>query len=198
MLLIDRQTLSKLNERVLNKYKKTAFIFALLLAVSGILCLLFPVYAGVALSYLTGILMLVCGFVSLGSAYTFRKSGKIAIFCLILFGIMYVVIGAGVFLSPILGINILSATICFLFLLAGLCRLSAAFKNSLMVGRYWCMLIGFLDLVIAFIWMGASEETTWMLTSIFIGLEMISNSCTYFILCNCFESLIKKTSHRQA
>lgn len=194
MLLIDRNTLNGLNEKILEKYKKTAFSLALLLLVCGILCLFFPFYAGVALSYLTGVLLVACGIFSLTSIYTFRKSGKLAIFCLIIFGLIYSVMGVAVFLSPLVGMNILSATICFLFLLAGICRLSAAFKNAIMVGRYWCMLIGFLDLVIAFIWLGANEDTTFVLTSVFIGLEMISSSFTYFILYNKFWHLLKRSA----
>lgn len=193
MLLIDRQTLSKLNQQVLKKYKRSSFILALLLTLCGILCLLFPIYAGVALSFLTGLLLIVCGIFTLICAFNFRKSGMLAIFCMIIFGIIYAGMGIGVFLSPVLGINILSATICFLFLLAGISRLSAAFRNPQMIGRLWCLVIGVFDLVIAFLWIGASETTTYLLTSIFIGLEMISSACIYFALCHGFEKVKKLT-----
>lgn len=197
MLLIDRKTLGALNDSVLRKYKRTAFSLALLLTVCGMLCLLFPIAAGVALSYFTGALLVACGIYSLICAYTFRKSGKIAIFCLIIFGIIYAVMGVCVFMSPILGMNILSATICFLFLLAGLSRLSAAFRKPAIVGRYWCMLIGLLDLIIAFVWMGASEDTTYILASLLIGMEMISSACIYFTLCKSVEQRLEKTTERQ-
>lgn len=197
MLLIDRKSLSRLNQRVLIKYKRSAFSFALMLSVCGILCLLFPIYAGVVLSYLTGILLTLCGFYSLICAFIFRKNGKGAIFSLITFSIIYIVMGVSVLLSPMLGINILSVIICFLFLLAGFSRISAAFRNPNMVGRYWCMFIGVLDLIIAFIWMNANEDITYFLTSLFIGLEMISSACIYFTLSNDFEHLMKKTSKDQ-
>ncbi|HBZ7669878.1 TPA: DUF308 domain-containing protein [Klebsiella variicola subsp. variicola] len=150
MLLIDRQTIGKLNQQALNKYKKSAVTLAILLTLCGILCLLFPIYAGVALSFLTGVLLVVCGIFTLICAYNFRKSGMLAIFCMVIFGIIYTGMGVGIFLSPILGINILSATICFLFLFAGISRISTAFKNPQMIGRMWCLLIGVLDLVIVF------------------------------------------------
>lgn len=196
MLIIDRKALSNLNARILLNYKKTAFSLAILLAICGILCVLFPIYAGVALSYLTGVLLMMCGVYSLGSAYTFRRGHKLAIFCLLIFGIIYFAMGIGVFLSPLLGMNILSATLCFLFLLAGISRLSAAFRNPTMVGRYWCMLIGFLDLLIAFFWMSASEYTTSILASVFIGLEMLSSACIYFTLCRAVERLPPRLNHQ--
>ncbi len=192
MLLIDRKILSSLNQRVLVKYKRSAFSFALILSLCGVLCLIFPVYAGVVLSYLTGFLLTLCGFYSLTCAFTFRKNGKIAIFSLIIFSIIYIIMGVSVLLSPMLGINILSMIICFLFLLAGFSRISAAFRNPNMVGRYWCMFIGILDLIIAFIWIGANEDTTYYLVSIFIGLEMTSSAYIYFTLSNYFEGIMKK------
>lgn len=192
MLLIDRKILSSLNQRVLVKYKRSAFSFALILSLCGVLCLIFPVYAGVVLSYLTGFLLTLCGFYSLTCAFTFRKNGKIAIFSLIIFSIIYIIMGVSVLLSPMLGINILSMIICFLFLLASFSRISAAFRNPSMVGRYWCMFIGILDLIIAFIWIGANEDTTYYLVSIFIGLEMTSSAYIYFTLSNYFEGIMKK------
>lgn len=192
MLLIDRKILSSLNQRVLVKYKRSAFSFALILSLCGVLCLIFPVYAGVVLSYLTGFLLTLCGFYSLTCAFTFRKNGKIAIFSLIIFSIIYIIMGASVLLTPMLGINILSMIICFLFLLAGFSRISAAFRNPSMVGRYWCMFIGILDLIIALIWIGANEDTTYYLVSIFIGLEMTSSAYIYFTLSNYFEGIMKK------
>lgn len=192
MLLIDRKILSSLNQRVLVKYKRSAFSFALILSLCGVLCLIFPVYAGVVLSYLTGILLTLCGFYSLTCAFTFKKNGKVAIFSLIIFSIIYIIMGVSVLLSPMLGINILSMIICFLFLLAGFSRISATFRNPSMVGRYWCMFIGILDLIIAFIWIGANEDTTYYLVSIFIGLEMTSSAYIYFTLSNYFEGIMKK------
>jgi len=197
MLLIDRNLISKLNHRVLANYKRSAFSLALMLSVCGILCLFFPIYAGMVLSYLTGVLLTFCGIYSLVCAYNFKKIGKGATLSLIIFGVIYAVMGMGVFLSPMLGMNILSIFICFLFILAGVSRLSAAIKSAHMVGRYWCMFIGILDLIIAFLWMSANQDTTYILVSVFIGLEMIFSACIYFTLSNKIEHLKKKTSDVQ-
>lgn len=184
MLLIDHHSLKKLPSQALRKYRRSAFCLTLLLAVCGLLCLLFPLSAGVALSYAAGILLIICGIYTLMLSCTFKKNGKITVFFMIVLGIAYSGIGVCVFLTPVLGINILSAAICFLFLLAGISRTSAALKNPLMIGRYLCLFIGLMDLVIAIIWIGANEYTTYTLVSIFIGLELITHSCIYFTLNN--------------
>lgn len=193
MLLIDRNSLIALNKKTLDKYKKTTFSIALLLCACGFLCLLSPIYAGVALSYLTGILLTICGIYSILCAYTFRSSGKTTIFYSLTLGVIYVVMGVGVFMSPLIGIKILSLTICFLFMLAGISRLSVVFRKPTMIGHYLYLLIGITDLVIAFFWVNENESTTYILTSVFIGLKMISSSCAYFMLRNIFGQRLKKT-----
>lgn len=190
MLLIDRYTIAKLNSKNLKKYKCFTLFLTLLLTICGFLCLCFPFRAGVALSYLTGVVLLFCGMYTFLFSCTFKKTSKFAMFLTVILGIVYAGLGICVFLSPILGINILSATICFFFLLAGISRISASLKNPKMIGYFWCLLIGLMDLVIAFIWIGSSEKTLYMLTSVFFGLEMITYACAYFTLCKNFDKSI--------
>jgi uncharacterized membrane protein HdeD (DUF308 family) len=67
-------------------------------------------------------------------------------------------------------------------LLGGLSRLTTAFNNSEMIGRYWCIFIGILDFAIAFIWLSAGENTSYLLTVMLIGLEMVLTSWFFFML----------------
>ncbi|MFT2796340.1 DUF308 domain-containing protein [Serratia sp. N21D137] len=181
MVYIDSDTINKLSLRILSKYKKTVLFLAVLFLLCGTLCLLIPVYSGIALSYLIGSLFVISGIYSFVSAFAFIKNTS-SFFSLLLFGIIYVFLGVSFLSSPMIGMNILSMLICILFLLGGLSRLTTAFNNSEMIGRYWCIFIGILDFAIAFLWLSAGENTSYLLTVMLIGLEMVLTSWFFFML----------------
>ncbi|MBC3380871.1 DUF308 domain-containing protein [Serratia fonticola] len=181
MVYIDSDSINKLSLMVLSKYKKIALFLAVLLLLCGTLCLLIPVYSGIALSYLIGSLFIISGIYSFVSVFAFRKNTS-SFFSLFLFGIIYISLGVSFLSSPMVGMNILSMLICILFLLGGMSRLTTAFKNSEMIGRYWCIFIGLLDFAIALLWLSAGEYTSYMLTVMLIGLEMVLTSWFFFIL----------------
>ncbi|MFV8980745.1 DUF308 domain-containing protein [Serratia fonticola] len=181
MVYIDSDTINKLSLRILSKYKKTVLFLAVLFLLCGTLCLLIPVYSGIALSYLIGSLFVISGIYSFVSAFAFIKNTS-SFFSLLLFGIIYAFLGVSFLSSPMIGMNILSMLICILFLLGGLSRLTTAFNNSEMIGRYWCIFIGILDFAIAFLWLSAGENTSYLLTVMLIGLEMVLTSWFFFML----------------
>jgi uncharacterized membrane protein HdeD (DUF308 family) len=181
MVYIDSDRINRLSLQVMSKYKKIVLFLAVLLLLCGTLCLLVPVYSGIALSYLLGSLFVISGIYSFVSALAFRKNTS-SFFSLCLFCIIYVFLGVSFLSSPMVGMNILSMLICILFLLGGLSRLTTAFNNSEMIGRYWCIFIGILDFAIAFIWLSAGENTSYLLTVMLIGLEMVLTSWFFFIL----------------
>ncbi len=116
MVYIDSDTINKLSLRALSKYKKMVLFLAVLLLLCGTLCLLVPVYSGIALSYLLGSLFVISGVYSFVSALAFRKNTS-SFFSLCLFCIIYIFLGISFLSSPMVGMNILSMLICILFLL---------------------------------------------------------------------------------
>lgn len=74
MVYIDSDTINKLSLRILSKYKKIALFLAILFLLCGTLCLLIPIYSGIALSYLIGSLFVISGIYSFVSAFAFRKN----------------------------------------------------------------------------------------------------------------------------
>lgn len=184
MLAIDLKSVGDVSVKQLKKYRKSLIFIAWLQTICGLFFLAFPIYAGIALSFLTGTIFLICGILTLVFLFYSRNISidKIGMFCIFIMGFIYISMGVGIFLRPILGINIISTLICFLFLLAGISRLMASAKNNKVKNRFWCIFVGVIDLIIAFLWIIANEATTYMLTTFFIGLEMIFSSSVYFKL----------------
>ncbi|WP_052952485.1 DUF308 domain-containing protein [Enterobacter hormaechei] len=193
MLAIDLKSVGNVNVKQLKKHRKKLIFIAWLQTICGLLCLAFPIYSGIAISFLTGAIFLVFGIVTLIFLFNFRdiRIDKIGIFCIFIMGFIYISMGIGIFMRPILGINIISTLICFLFLLAGISRIMAVAKNNKIKNRFWCIVVGIIDLIIASLWIIANEATTYMLTTFFIGLEMIFSASIYYKLIIDFKKIKK-------
>lgn len=194
MILIDRDMIHKLGGDLFSRYRKSTFVMAAILSICGVLCLVFPAYSVLPLSYITGIFFIGCGLVLFINAWVFRSSGKATLFSLISFGIVYLLMGGNIFLAPLMGINTLSFIICILFMFAGLSRITAVFKRQKLIARFWLAVIGLMDIGIAFLWLSANANTTYMMTSMFIGLEMIASAGVFFTLSYGFGELKNATA----
>lgn len=73
MFVFNQRSLRAFNEKTLVHYKKHATIMAVLMLICGICCLIYPIAAGVYLSYATGFMFLVCGFYSIYSLFSSSK-----------------------------------------------------------------------------------------------------------------------------
>lgn len=184
MLLIDSANSHNINLSLLAKYRKTTLVMTILLFICSISCLLFPLYAGLALGNITGIIFIVCGIYTFISLFSVKKRPIFAVLSLVIFSLIYLLMGYGILINPIFGVNTLSLLFCFLFILGGLCRITSGVKDRHMTGRYWCIFIGLLDLAIAFIWLSASENANFIITTIVIGLELLF--CAWFSLITTF------------
>lgn len=173
MINLNSNALEYLTLHKAQKYKKTTLAMAIILIICSVFCLVLPLYAGVVLSFIAGLLFMICGCCSLFGFFVFIKESRNSALSLLLFGILYLVMGYSFVQSPLVGMNIMSWMIGFLFIVGGVSRLGTAFKNKEMRGRCWFILIGCLDLMLAFIWLSANEYVSFIITTTLIGLEML-------------------------
>ncbi|MGY8619530.1 DUF308 domain-containing protein [Pantoea agglomerans] len=183
MLFIDSNKKSSLGINLLRRYKKFTTIMAVLLLLSSLACMIFPLYSGVIVSNLAGLLITLCGIYSVVMGFIFRKHNTRSFISSLIFGIIYVGVGYGFIISPSFGINTLSLLFCCLFILAGLSRITMGLKDREMTGRLICIFIGLMDIVIAFVWINSNEETNFLITITFIGLEMLFSAWFFLRLC---------------
>ncbi|HGP3790311.1 TPA: DUF308 domain-containing protein [Klebsiella pneumoniae] len=165
---------------------------AVILLLCALACMLFPIYSGVVISTLTGALMFICGMYSVAMALIFIKYNTRSYISSLLFGIIYFGVGCGFIFSTSFGINTLSLLFCVLFILAGYSRIAMGFKDRAMKGRYWCIFIGIIDLIIALAWLRASEDANYIITVTFIGLEMLFCAGFFLVLSYALNKAQKK------
>lgn len=173
MLVFNHYNLKALNERSCFHYKKYSVVMAVLLLICGICCLIYPLIAGLYLSYLTGVMFLMSGIYTLYSLFViYHQSWKSKCGDLF-FAVAWLLLGYSFITNPLIAMESLSTVFCIMFIVGGLFRLINGFRMMNHTGWGWNICIGLFDLLIAGLWMGLNPERSYLFTTAFIGLEMI-------------------------
>lgn len=173
MLVFNHYSLKALNERSCFRYKKYSVVMAVLLLICGICCLIYPLIAGLYLSYLTGVMFLMSGFYTLYSLLVFHHQSWKSKCGDLFFAAAWLLLGYSFITNPLIAMESLSAVFCIMFIIGGLFRLINGFRMMNHAGWGWNICIGFFDLLIAGLWMGLDPQRSYLFTTVFIGLEMI-------------------------
>ncbi|MGT8856603.1 DUF308 domain-containing protein [Enterobacter sp. 186315] len=184
MLLINSSNIKNLSMNLFLKYRRMTLIMGGVFFICSVACLLFPFYAGLALGNLTGAIFIACGIYMLISLGSVKRCTFVSTLSVFIFSLIYILLGYKIIINPVMGVNILSLLFCFLFIVGGLCRITAGIKDRNMAGRYWFIFIGLLDLAIAYIWLSASSHANFSITTMVIGLELLF--CAWFSLITSF------------
>ncbi|WP_117086857.1 DUF308 domain-containing protein, partial [Klebsiella pneumoniae] len=147
MLYIDKATILKFDLEMLKKHRRAIQFIAVLLFIVGLLCISFPFVSGDILSTVVGAL-LICSGIALIVGYFFIR-------------------------APELGIFAIAAFIAGLFCVAGVIRLMSWYRQRSMKGSWLQLVIGVLDIVIAWIFLGATPMVSVTLVSTLVGIELI-------------------------
>lgn len=187
MLNFDRSRLSQLDKGFLRKQRTVLLVLSLLLLLGGIFCLINPLASGAALSVVVGILFLLSGIALIAGMIANRSGNLWPVIAGVLLGVAYLVMGYVFVTNPAAGILTLAFFLGVLFLLGGVIRLLTGFR--LRAGGGWVqILIGVLDLIIAYLLLSAGPMTSVTLLTTFVGIEMLFSSFSCFMLAGLFKS----------
>ena len=151
-------------------------LLGLLSLVFGVFILGAPVVASIAVTAVTGILLLVSGGFQVVGGFMVDGLGNKALS--IILGIVLLFLGWSFISNPLQGTMSLSMLVLILFVIGGSARVIYALQ---MRGTqfFWPMLIsGILSIVLAgMIWLNAAEDPAWLLNliGILLGIEMLFN-----------------------
>ncbi|QBX82984.1 DUF308 domain-containing protein [Citrobacter tructae] len=176
MFVFNQYSLRAFNEKARLHYRRHATIMAALLLICGFCCLIYPIAAGIYLSYATGFMFLLCGCYSIYSLITSGKQSLRATFTYALFSVAWLLLGYSFIVNPIVGMGSLAVIFCCLFIIGGIFRIVSGFKMFSSPGYGWNVFIGIFDLLIAGVWLNMDADKSYLFTTIFIGLEMIFSS----------------------
>lgn len=151
-------------------------LLGLLSIVFGVFILGAPVVASIAVTAITGILLLISGGLQLVGGFTVEGMGNKLLS--ILMGAIMLFLGWSFIAHPLQGTISLSMLILILFAAGGIARVFLSFQMR-GTGFFWPTLIsGILSVVLAgVIWVNAAAEPAWLLNliGILLGIEMLFN-----------------------
>lgn len=186
MLYIDKATILKFDLEMLKKHRRAIQFIAVLLFIVGLLCISFPFVSGDILSTVVGALLICSGIALIVGLFSNRSHN----FWPVLSGFLVTsrLFIDRLFLHPRTGAgHFCHCGIYCRFVLC--CRgyspdelVSSAFNE-----RQWLQLvIGVLDIVIAWIFLGATPMVSVTLVSTLVGIELIFSAASLFSFASLF------------
>ncbi|EQB3585870.1 acid-resistance protein HdeD [Escherichia coli] len=180
MLYIDKATILKFDLEMLKKHRRAIQFIAVLLFIVGLLCISFPFVSGDILSTVVGALLICSGIALIVGLFSNRSHNFWPVLSGFLVAVAYLLIGYFFIRAPELGIFAIAAFIAGLFCVAGVIRLMSWYRQRSM------LVIGVLDIVIAWIFLGATPMVSVTLVSTLVGIELIFSAASLFSFASLF------------
>ncbi len=166
---------------ILKKSIGWGIAISLLMIVAGILAILVPPLAGIAVAVLIAWLLTLSGVFHLVFAWHVRSTR--GVIWEILIGLLYLVLGIFLFLRPVSALATLTLLLSVYLFVRGVLEIVAGFHQRAMRGSGWLIVDGILTLVaglmIALSWPSSSE---WAI-GILIGISMLLGGISRLSLC---------------
>ena len=150
------------------------------LIVLGVIAIIFPFFATLAVKIMLGWLFLISGLVQTFSAFSTPKwSG---FFWSLLVGLLYVVAGAWLAFLPLSGIITLTILLAVMFFAQGIFELIMGFGMRPLQGWGWAVASGIIALVVGAMIMAQLPSSAIWAIGMLAGINMISSGWTYFLI----------------
>lgn len=187
MLNIDRSEIIKFNLDMLKKHRGAMRLIALILFIVGVLCIFFPFVSGAILSVVVGILLICAGIVLFIGLFKNRVHNFWPVLSGTLISVAYLFIGYFFIRTPLLGVSAISGLISGLFFIGGFIRLVSWYHMRHVQGSWLQVIIGVLDIIIAWLFIEATPITSVTMVSTLVGIELIFSAVSLFSISRLFS-----------
>ncbi|ADO50289.1 HdeD family acid-resistance protein [[Enterobacter] lignolyticus] len=187
MLNISQDIVSKLDVSILKKQKKLLIFIACLMFIGGILFIIFPFFSGDILSVILGVVLICSSIAFIAVMFKNRVHNFWPVVSGILVSIAYMVMGYFFITAPELGMFAIATLLACLFSLGGIIRIMAWFRQRQVKGSWLQVVIGVLDLFIAWCFISAAPQASIVMVSMVVGIELIISAFSCFGLARLFS-----------
>ncbi len=144
---------------------------SILMIVAGLLAIVVPPAAGIAVLVVVSWLLMLSGVVHLVFAWYTRTAG--GMIWELLLGILYLFVGAYALLHPVAGLASLTLLLAIYLFVEGVLELIMGFRLRPMPGSGWLLFDGIVTLVLAIlIWRSWPSSTEWVIGTL-VGISML-------------------------
>lgn len=187
MLNISQDIVSKLDVSILKKQKNLLIFIACLMFIGGILFIIFPFFSGDILSIILGVVLICSSIAFIAVMIKNRVHNFWPVVSGILVSIAYLVMGYFFITAPELGMFAIATLLACLFSLGGIIRIMAWFRQRQVKGSWLQVVIGVLDLFIAWCFISAAPQASIVMVSMVVGIELIISAFSCFGLARLFS-----------
>jgi uncharacterized membrane protein HdeD (DUF308 family) len=157
-----------------------SIVISVLMIVAGMLAIMLPMMAGIAVTAIVGWLLIFSG--ALHLAFAWRGGHASAIVWELLLGVAYGVIGFYVLANPVAGLASLTIAVAIYLFVEGVLEFILSFQLRPAPGAGWLLVDGIITLVLAvLIWRTWPSSAAWIVGAL-VGISMLFSGITRLML----------------
>lgn len=163
---------------------------SVLMIVAGILAIVVPPAAGIAVAILVAWLLVFSGVAHLVFAWFTRTTG--GFIWELLVGVLYIIVGGYLLLHPVAGLATLTLALAIYLFAEGVLEFILSFRLRPMPGWGWLLFDGVITLILAvLIWRTWPSSTEWVIGTL-VGISMLFSGITRLMLSLTARSVTSK------
>ena len=165
---------------------------SVLMILTGILAIVVPPAAGIAVLLVVAWLLIISGAVHLVFAWHMRTAG--GMIWELLLGVLYIVVGVYSLLHPVAGLASLTLVLAIYLFVEGVLEFIMGFRLRHMPGSNWLLFDGVITLILAIlIWRSWPSSTEWVIGTL-VGISMLFSGLTRLSLSLAARRLVTKVA----
>jgi len=177
---------------LIGKSIRWSIILSVLMIVAGILAIVVPPAAGIAVTILVGWLLVFCGVMHFVYAWHTRSTG--AMIWEVLVGVAYVLVGGYVLSHPLLGMASLTLALAIYLFAEAILEFVLGIRLRPRAGSGWLFVDGVITLVLAvMIWRTWPSNTAWVLGTL-VGLSMLFSGISRLMISLAARKLVPQAA----
>jgi uncharacterized membrane protein HdeD (DUF308 family) len=165
---------------VAKKVTSWSIAISVLMIIAGLLAILLPLQAGIAVNLFVGWMLLFAAAAHFVYAWSTRGAG--GVIWKVLVGILYAVIGFYLLEHPARGLATLTLVLAYYLLIEGVMEIVLFFQHRAGPGAVWFLLDGIVTLILGFlVWRTWPSSTEWVIGTL-VGLSIFFSGTTRLML----------------
>ena len=167
-----------------------SIVISILIIVAGVLAIIVPAAAGIAVTIFLGWLLIFSGAAHLVFAWHTRTTG--GLIWELLVGVLYALVGGYLLFQPAAGLASLTLALAIYLFAEAILEFALSFRLRPMRGSRWLLLDGIITLILAIlIWRSWPSSTPWVIGTL-IGISMLFSGFSRLMLSVAARSVVAK------
>lgn len=166
-----------------------AIILSVLMIIAGVLAMIVPPAAGIAVTLVVGWLLMISGAAHFVYAFYRHKGGKTV--WEVLIGVLYILAGIFLVLNPVMGLTTLTLALAIYLILDAVLEFVLSFQLRPLPGWGWVLTDGIIALLLAImIWATWPVSSSWVIGTL-VGISILLSGVARLMLSLAARRILK-------